>query len=76
MNPNWRKRLDKVAASVMPHTDGVMFFQLDGESEDEMEQRVARWEAGEKVEGLDREYTGREQSIWLVLGVKPPKRED
>ena len=75
MKPNWRKRLDKVAASMMPHTPGVMFFQLDGESEQELEHRVARWEAGETVEGMACTCTGREQSVWVVQFVEPPNRD-
>jgi len=76
MNLNWRKRLDKVAASVTQSTSGVMFFQLDGESEEDMDQRVARWKAGDTVEGMDCEYTGRESSIWLIKPVKPPNRNE
>ena len=75
MNPNWRKRLDKIAGSIMPHTPGVTFIQLADESEEEMDQRVERWKAGEKVEGIDQIYTGGESSIWLIHFVKPPKRD-
>ena len=75
MRPNWRKRLDRVAASMTPHTPGVVFCSLEGESIYELEQRVARWTAGEMVEGMDREYTGRESSVWIVQSVTPPKRD-
>ncbi len=76
MKPNWRKRLDKVAVSMKPRTNGVTFFLLDGESKEEMEQRVARWKAGETVEGMDCAYTGRERLIWLLIPVEAPKRDE
>ena len=76
MKPHWRKRLDKVASSINPHTKGVMFIQHENESDAELDQRVARWEAGEKVEGVDQSYTGRESCVWIFKPVKPPKRDE
>ncbi len=76
MKPNWQKRLDKVAVSMMPHTDGVIIISLEGESGDEFQQRVARWQAGEQVEGVDQSYTGRECSVWVIECVDPPKRDE
>ena len=75
MRPNWRRRLEKVAATLNPHTPGVMFIQHEGETDQELEQRVARWEAGEQVEGMDQPYTGRESCVWIIKAVKPPKRD-
>ena len=75
MKPDWRKRLDKVANSLTPQSSGVMFFPLDGESHEEVLERVARWKAGEKVEGVDQPYTGRESCVWIVQLVEPPKRD-
>ena len=76
MNLNWRKRLDKVAASVTPSTSGVMFIPLEGESHQDLEERVERWKAGERVEGIDQLYTGKESCVWIVKPVYPPKRDE
>ncbi len=76
MKPNLRKRLDRVAASMTPHTPGVVFYSLQGETDEEFEQRVSRWEAGEKVDGMDRTFTGMESSVWFIQSVAPPKRDD
>ncbi len=76
MKPDLWKRLDKVAASMSPHTPGVVFYSLEDESDQEIEERVARWKAGEMVEGMGQPYTGREQSVWLVKAVSSPERDE
>ncbi len=58
------------------HKNGVMFLPLKDESDEDYDNRVARWMAGETVEGMDREYTGREYPIIVVRFVAPPERED
>ncbi len=54
------KRLDNVKASFCPNEskNGIVFIPLNGESDQECDARIARWKAGERVEGMDREYTG------------------
>lgn len=34
--------------------NGVLLIELEGETEDEMNERVARWKPGGKVEGRER----------------------
>ncbi len=69
MNPRMKKRLDAIDLALAPNEDrnGVMFIPLKGETEEEMDERMARWYAGEKVEGQDKLYTGRE---WVVIRIK------
>jgi hypothetical protein len=69
MNPRTKKRLDAIEDKLSPDTDksGVVFIPLKGETGQEMDQRMARWYAGEKVEGQDKMYTGRE---FVVMRIK------
>jgi hypothetical protein len=53
-----RKRLDAIETRFNPVQSGVVFFPLQGETDEEMDKRIAKWYAGEKVEGQDKVYTG------------------
>ena len=65
MNTDFRKRLDKIESTFIPRKDesGVVFIPLKGESNEECGERLARWKAGEVVEGQERVYTGRERTM-------------
>lgn len=56
-----RKRLERVENQVTGGCAVVM--QLGGESGSEMDDRVARWQAGESVEGMDTQYSGQSPII-------------
>jgi hypothetical protein len=57
-----RKRLIAIEDRLSPDESksGVVFFPLKGETDQEYDDRVARWYAGEMVVGQDRLYTGKE----------------
>ena len=62
MRPNLWKRLNRVEDSFCPNEskNGVVFIPLKDETNEDCEARIARWKAGQKVDGMDREYTGSE----------------
>lgn len=72
MNPRLKKRLDVIEQRFAPDEDkcGVLFSPLKGETDQEYDARIARWYAGEKVEGQDKMYTGREVRVVRVVYVK------
>ena len=72
MNPQMRKRLDSIEGRFAPNADkcGVVFTPLKGESDQEYDARIGRWFAGEKVEGQERMYTGREVGVLRVVYVE------
>ena len=65
MNTDFRKRLDKIESTFIPREDenGVVFIPLKGESNEDCADRIARWQAGEVVEGQERVYTGRARTM-------------
>jgi hypothetical protein len=67
-----RKRLEQIEDKFRPddNKSGVVFLPLDGETREQMDSRIERWYAGEKVEGQDRLYTGREPLVMRVGYVK------
>ena len=71
MNPQLRKRLEKIEIDLHPNQNMnvVVFSPLNGESDAEYDRRVERWYAGEKVEGQDRLYTGNEIRVMRVVYV-------
>lgn len=75
MTPGMRKRLERIEESFVPdeRKNGVVFIPLKGESTEECADRMARWRAGEIVEGIDRRYTGREPVIGVVRFVREVK---
>ena len=75
MQPNLWKRLNKVEDSFCPQEskNGIVFFPLEDESDEAYDERIARWKSGEKVDGMDREYTGSEM-IGIVRFVSAKKR--
>ena len=75
MQPNLWKRLNKVEESFCPNEskNGIVFFPLEDESDEAYDERIARWKSGEKVDGMDREYTGSEM-IGIVRFVSAKKR--
>ncbi len=74
MNPRTRKRLDAIESRLSPdeNLSGVVFVQLKGETNDEMRARMARWYAGEKVEGQERTYTGQWVGVVEYVKAKCP----
>ena len=65
MNNDLRKRLDKIQDSLAPVVDksGVLFIPLQGETDEEMDERIERWCAGEKVEGQEKLCRGGNQMV-------------
>lgn len=76
MKPEWRRRLSKVEGSMATDKNGIVFYPLEGESDEDYDDRVARWKAGERVEGMDRVYTGKEPTIGVVKYVAAKKRDE
>ena len=74
MNPRLKKRLDAVENRLMPdpNLSGTFFIQEVGESDEEVRERIARWRAGEKVEGQDRPYTGQMVGVIKLVEAKNP----
>ena len=59
MKPDMKKRLEAIEDRLASHDkSGVVFLPLKGETEEEMDDRIARWYAGEKVAGQERIYSG------------------
>ncbi len=71
------KRLDNIGASFRPDKskNGIVFFPLKDELTKELDARIARWKAGEKVAGMDRDHT-RGERIGVVQFVKYDRRID
>ena len=71
------KRLDNIGASFRPEKskNGIVFFPLKDELAKDLAARIARWKAGEKVAGMDRDHT-RGERIGVVQFVKYDRRID
>jgi len=78
MNPKMRKRLDAIEDKLSPdeYQNDVWFTPLENETDAEYARRIERWRAGEKVEGQDRPYTGKDQRVDCWRFVKPEPYED
>ena len=68
--------LDKVADSIATETNYVVFYPLNTESDEEYERRVARWQAGEKVGGMEHVNTGEGTRLIIVKYVAAPQRDE
>ena len=71
------KRLDNIGASFHPDKskNGIVFFPLKDELAKDLDARIARWKAGEKVAGMDRDHT-RGERIGIVQYVEYDRRID
>ena len=79
MNREMRRRLEKMEKKFCPDENkcGIVFHPLKGESDSEYDERVARWYAGEEVEGQKRPYTGPNQLVVMrVVYVSCKKNQD
>ena len=78
MNRELRRRLEKVEEKFCPDESkcGIVFYPLEGESDSEYDERVARWYAGEEVEGQERPYTGPNQMVGRVVFVSCERKLD
>ena len=63
--------MDAIENRFTPATSGVVFIPLKGETDQEMDDRIARWRSGEKVEGQDKVYTGGMVGRIKLVPVKP-----
>ena len=72
MNPEMKRRLEAIEDARGSNADkrGVLFIRLKGETDMQCDQRIARWYAGEEVEGQDRVYPGNTGilQIWKSVG--------
>ena len=75
MQPKFWKRLDGVEQSLQPDEDksGVVIFPLKGESDEEYSDRIAKWKAGEEVEGIDPELSDNGKRVGVVRFVATKK---
>lgn len=76
MKPEWWRRLSKVEGSMATDKNGIVFYPLKAESDEEYDARIARWKRGETVEGMDSVYTGKEPFIGIVKYVAAKKRHE
>ncbi len=77
MQPNMWKRLNKAGQIVsMRDVQIVRVIQAVGETEEEVEDRISRWKAGDIVPEIKGEYKGGELSICWVRIVSPSERSD
>ena len=68
--------MSKVEGSMATDKNGIVFYPLQDESDEDYDDRVARWKAGEKVQGMDRMCTGNEPHILVVKFVAAKKRDE
>ena len=68
--------MSKVEGSMAIDKNGAVFYPLEGETDEDYDNRVARWKAGEKVEGQDRLCTGNEPHVIVVKYVAAKKRDE
>jgi hypothetical protein len=56
MNPDMNRRLKAIEEVLGNNADkgGVVFRPLSGETDEQYDQRIARWYAGDEVEGQDK----------------------
>ncbi len=78
MNREMRRRLEKMEEKLCPDEskNGIVFVPLKGESDSEYDERVARWYAGEEVEGQKRPYAGPNQIVARVVYVSCDQKRD
>lgn len=77
MNPMLRRQLNEIESrlglgDVEP---GVIFVQLDDDTTQEFGDRIDRWCAGETVEAMPQQCTGRESCIIEMHIVDPGTAE-
>ena len=77
MQLNMWKRLNRAGQIVsMRDVQIVRVIQAVGETEEEVEDRISRWKAGDVVPEIKGEYKGGELSICWVQIVSPKSRVD
>ena len=76
MKQEMLKRLDDIENSLTTDKNGILFFQSVDESDDECADRIARWKAGEKVEGQNRQYAGKDQMIMVIKFIETHRKEE
>ena len=71
--PMW-KRLGDVAKPSKPRNIQRPFvFLSEGETRQDLEGKIERWKAGEKVDGISAEYEGGEIEIRRAFAFANPK---
>jgi len=78
MNRAMRRRLEKMEDKFCPDESkfAIVFVPLKDESNSEYDERVARWYAGEEVEGQKRPYAGPNQIVMRVVFVSCDQKRD
>ena len=72
MRPQMWKRLDRIEQSVsLRKAQIVSVIQGVGETEEEVEDRISRWKAGDTDCGIKGKYEGRELDVIWVRIVSP-----
>ncbi len=70
------KRLDTIGQSVsLRKAQIISVIQGVGETEEEVEDRISRWKAGDTVPGIKGKYEGRELDVIWVRIVSPKSQE-
>ena len=72
MRSEWKARLEALEQRAGMTNSGVVIFALRDEKPDDLADRIARWKAGETVEGINSEY--REGTRYGVVRLVPSTR--
>jgi hypothetical protein len=76
MKISMKRRLEEVEQQIGPEEQRIIVLQQDGESREDMEERLERWKAGEDVPGIRSQepYKGGDLSVFYVVYVTPEQR--
>jgi hypothetical protein len=77
MRADLKHRLKKLEHQVAPGVQSVIIIANDGETDDELDERVERWKAGEAGTGVrcgrsgQDSYKGSDLCVFHFISVKP-----